>query len=84
MREPLPARRSFGAEKGFETMARTDAERQEQLATDIRRQIGDRSMTRFLGAMPAYKVVSDIPSHLKDLLERLEASERPQASASRS
>jgi len=63
-------------------MARNTANRQDKLATDIRRQIGDRSLTRFLGAMPAYKVVNDIPRHMKDLLEQLEASERRQAGGS--
>lgn len=65
-------------------MSRNTAEPQEKLATDIRRQIGDRSLARFLGAMPTYKVVSEIPHHLKELLERLEASERQQADRSRS
>ena len=52
-------------------MSRNTAETQEKLATDIRRQFGDRSLTRFLGAMPTYKVVSDLPHHMKELLDRL-------------
>ena len=64
-------------------MSRNTAETQEKLATDIRRQFGDRSLTRFLGAMPTYKVVSDLPHHMKELLDRLEASEREQANRSK-
>lgn len=64
-------------------MACNSMERQEKLATDIRRQFSERSVVRFLGAMPAYKVVSDIPPHLKELLDRLEASERQQRGRSR-
>jgi hypothetical protein len=63
-------------------MARNTANRQDKLAADIRRQIGDRSLTRFLGAMPTYKVVNDIPRHMQDLLEQLEASERRQTGRS--
>ena len=57
-------------------MARNTENRQDRLAGDIRRQFGDLSTTRFLRAMPAFRVVSDIPDHLRQLLDRLEASER--------
>lgn len=57
--------------------------RQEKLANEIRRQFADLSTSRFLRAMPAFKVVSDIPDHMKDLLDRLEASERQSRTPSR-
>jgi len=57
--------------------------RQEKLANDIRRQFADLSTSGFLRAMPAFKVVSDIPDHMKDLLDRLEASERQSRTPSR-
>lgn len=45
------------------------------LAADIKRQLGDRSTRRFLHAMPAFKPVTDIPDHLRRLLDRLEEQE---------
>ncbi|WP_315925135.1 hypothetical protein [Mesorhizobium sp. SP-1A] len=42
------------------------------LSGDIRRQATDRMTRRFLRGMPAFKVVSDLPEHMKTLLERLE------------
>lgn len=56
-------------------MTRNTGERHTGLATDIRRQVGDRSVRRFAHALPAFKVVEDIPSHLKTLLEQLERTE---------
>jgi hypothetical protein len=56
-------------------MTRNTGERHDSLATDIRRQFGERSTTRFLHAMPAFKVVDEIPGHLKALLDRLEETE---------
>jgi len=56
-------------------MARDTGQRQDRLAADIRRQFTDLSTARFLHAMPAFRVVSDIPDHLKELLDRLETSE---------
>jgi hypothetical protein len=46
-----------------------------EIAAEIKRQIGDRKMARYLRSMPTFKVASDIPHHLKELLDRLEASE---------
>jgi hypothetical protein len=64
-------------------MSRDAGERHERLATDIRRQFGKMSTTRFLHAMPTFKVVNDMPRHMKDLLDRLEETEGKKAEASR-
>jgi hypothetical protein len=64
-------------------MTRRTGERQESLATDIRRQLGEKSTTRFLHALPAFKVVDDIPNHLRTLLVRLEEAETGKAKISR-
>lgn len=64
-------------------MTRNTGERHEALATDIRRQFGERSTARFLHTMPAFKVVDDIPAHLRALLDKLEQTEGKQAKASR-
>ena len=56
-------------------MTRNTGERHQGLATDIRRQVGDRSVRRFAHALPAFKVVEDIPSHLRTLLDQLERAE---------
>lgn len=56
-------------------MARNIADRQERLAADISRQFTAPSTARFLRAMPAFRVTRDVPAHLKELLDRLEASE---------
>lgn len=58
----------------FETMTR-NAQRQERLASDIHRQFGADQTRRFLRTLPAFQVVTDIPEHLRDLLERLKERE---------
>jgi len=68
---------------GFETMSRNTGERQERLATDVRRQLGEGATTRFLRAMPTFKVVKDMPRHMTDLLDRLEETEGKHAGSSR-
>ncbi len=72
---------------GIETMARNigenAGERHHRLASDIRRQFGERSTVRFLHALPAFKVVDDIPGHLRTLLDKLEETEGKKAKASR-
>jgi hypothetical protein len=84
MREPLPDRGSFEADqRDFETMARDTGERHERLAGDIRRQFGEGSTTRFLHAMPTFKVVDRLPRHLKILLDQLEETEGRKAKTSR-
>ncbi|MHA6687882.1 hypothetical protein [Mesorhizobium sp. A556] len=47
----------------------------EQLATEIKRQLGDRKVARYMQSMPTFKVASDIPHYLRELLDRLEDSE---------
>lgn len=56
-------------------MTRNTGEKHDSLALDIRRQFGERSTARFLHALPAFKVVDDIPGHLRTLLDRLEETE---------
>lgn len=56
-------------------MPRTNAAKREELTAQIRRQFTDRSTRRFLHALPAFRVVNDIPEPLRTLLERLEAQE---------
>jgi hypothetical protein len=47
----------------------------EQLAAEIKRQLGDRKVARYLQSTPTFKVASDIPHYLRELLDRLEDSE---------
>ncbi|MBN9236396.1 MULTISPECIES: hypothetical protein [Phyllobacteriaceae] len=56
-------------------MPRTNAAKRDQLTTQIRRQFTDRSTQRFLHALPAFRVVNEIPEPLRTLLERLDAQE---------
>jgi len=56
-------------------MTRNTGERQTGLAADIRRQFGDGSVRRFARSLPAFKVVDDIPGHLKTLLDQVERAE---------
>jgi hypothetical protein len=67
----------------LKTMARDTGERHERLAGDIRRQFGEGSTTRFLHAMPTFKVVDRLPRHLKILLDQLEETEGRKAETSR-
>jgi len=56
-------------------MTRHTGERHGTLATDIRRQFGEKSTMRFLQALPAFKVMDDMPSQLRTLLDKLEEAE---------
>jgi hypothetical protein len=56
-------------------MPRNTGERHEGVALDIRRQFGERSMARFLNALPAFKVADDMPGHLTALLDKLDEAE---------
>lgn len=58
-------------------MTRANSQQGQQLARDIRRQFGNGATTRFLHALPTFKVVTDLPEHMRDLLDRLQASESP-------
>lgn len=53
------------------------------LARDIRRQAGDRATRRFLRSLPSFKVVTELPEHLRNLLEQLESVD-PTAGRSKS
>ncbi len=50
-------------------------EREGRVAAEIRRQIGDNTSRRLARAVPSFRVVSDIPDHLRELLERLDGME---------
>jgi hypothetical protein len=56
-------------------MARSTVHKQDRLAADIRRQFGDGATARLARALATFKVVSEIPEHLRILLERLECAE---------
>ena len=64
-------------------MAQNTAERQRRVASNLRRHIGERSTARFLQTLPAFKVVEEMPRHLKFLLEKLEAAEKGHTKVSR-
>jgi hypothetical protein len=64
-------------------MARDTGERRERLAVDIRRQFGARTTARFLHALPAFKVVEEIPDHMRVLLDQLKDAEGKGSKASR-
>ncbi|ESY77774.1 hypothetical protein X740_23075 [Mesorhizobium sp. LNHC221B00] len=53
-------------------MTRSKAENEERLATEVRRQVGAKTMTRFLRTLPAFRIEADIPDRFKDLLDRLD------------
>jgi len=50
------------------------------VSSQIRRQAGDRATRRFLSSLPAFKVVAELPEHLRLLLARLEQAEDGQGS----
>lgn len=50
------------------------------LSGHIRRQAGDHATRRFLRSLPTFRVVSDLPDHLRQLLDRLERAENGQGS----
>ena len=64
-------------------MTRANSQQRQQLARDIRHQFSDRATTRFLRAMPTFKVVTDLPEHLRELLDNLQASEGTASSRKR-
>jgi hypothetical protein len=64
-------------------MIRNTGERHERLSSEIRRQFGERSTTRFMHTLPAFKVVDHMPAHLKALLDQLEKTEGKQSKVSR-
>jgi hypothetical protein len=56
-------------------MTRTVSQRQQDLASTIKRQASTKATRRLLGSMPAFKVVAEVPQHLQDLLDRLREAE---------
>lgn len=46
-----------------------------KVAAEIRRQIRDKTSKHLARAMPSFKVVSDMPDRLQELLERLDGME---------
>ncbi|WP_156459833.1 hypothetical protein [Mesorhizobium sp. Root1471] len=45
------------------------------MAAEIRRQVRDKTSRHLARVMPSFRVVSDIPDHLQELLERLDGME---------
>lgn len=56
-------------------MSRTNGEKRDGLAVDIRRQLGNETTKRFLRTLPAFRAETDIPDRLKKLLDRLDGIE---------
>ncbi|KQZ80785.1 hypothetical protein ASD64_10745 [Mesorhizobium sp. Root157] len=57
-------------------MTRTASEKQQDLASTIKRQAGAQATRRLLRSMPTFKVVTEMPRHLQDLLDELNEVER--------
>jgi hypothetical protein len=62
-------------------MTRNKGDRREGLTADIRRQFGTEATTRFLRALPAFRMEADIPDHFRELLDRLDGIEASMAVA---
>ncbi|TGQ46027.1 MULTISPECIES: hypothetical protein [unclassified Mesorhizobium] len=62
-------------------MTRNNGDSREGLAADIRRQFGNEATTRFLRALPAFRMEADIPDHFRELLDRLDGIEASTAGA---
>ena len=50
-------------------------EREGRVAAEIRRQIRNNTSRHLARVTPSFRVVSDIPDHLRELLERLDGVE---------
>ncbi len=57
--------------------------KREKLAADIRRELRGRRTVRFLNTMPAFRITTEMPDYLRQLLDRLEESEAPAQSRRR-
>ncbi|MFC3325488.1 hypothetical protein [Mesorhizobium cantuariense] len=53
-------------------MTRNKGEKAERLATEVKRQFGAETMTRFLRTLPAFRTEADIPERFRELLDRLD------------
>ena len=54
-----------------------------EIATDVRRQFGSEATQRFLRALPAFRLETDMPKHLRELLDRLEGADTKAAGGER-
>ncbi|WP_366140346.1 hypothetical protein [uncultured Mesorhizobium sp.] len=84
MLEPFGNRGRFEAELGLEMMTRNNGDIQDGLASEIRRQFGSEAIKRFARSMPTFRAETDIPDHLRDLLDELEGVETSPAGDRRS
>ncbi|TPO11585.1 hypothetical protein FJ987_18420, partial [Mesorhizobium sp. CU2] len=46
-----------------------------EIAADLRRQLGSEATQRFLRAMPAFRLETDMPKHFRELLDRLDRAD---------
>ncbi|WP_192183406.1 hypothetical protein [Mesorhizobium amorphae] len=58
-------------------------DRREELAADIKRQVGTETTKRFLRTLPAFRLQPDLPEHLRELLDRLDGAEASVAASER-
>ncbi|MFK0688977.1 hypothetical protein ACFX5Q_12320 [Mesorhizobium sp. IMUNJ 23033] len=58
-------------------------DRREELAADIKRQVGTETTKRFLRTLPAFRLQADLPEHLRELLDRLDGAEASVAASER-
>ena len=65
-------------------MTRNNGDIQDGLASESRRQFGSEAIKRFARSMPTFRAETDIPDHLRDLLDELEGVETSPAGDRRS
>ncbi|ANT53615.1 hypothetical protein [Mesorhizobium amorphae] len=58
-------------------------DRREELAADIKRQMGTEATKRFLRTLPAFHLQAELPEHLRELLDRLDGAEASVAASER-
>ncbi|UCI08994.1 hypothetical protein [Mesorhizobium sp. B1-1-8] len=64
-------------------MKGNNSKRRAALANDIRRQIGAEATKRLLRTLPAFRLETEVPKRLRDLLDRLDDIEPNPASSER-
>jgi hypothetical protein len=57
-------------------IAHDNTDRRRRLADNVKHQFKDKTTARLVHALPAFKVVHDVPDHLTNLLRRLEKAEK--------
>lgn len=57
--------------------------KREELAADIKRQMGTEATKRFLRTLPAFHLQAELPEHLRELLDRLDGAEAGVAASER-